>query len=229
MALCAAECSAKPRTGTQAASGLHCADSQTMIPPDCSGRSVQQAVSPGKHREVTVIAAPDVTRYRRASADHRVEHHHFSPHDACVYTRTGSGCQLYRHRLHTTQTGADAVLAQGINKLKHLNGQSCTKRFNRKMDWGSGCTFVRHGQPAQAVVAVDVHTGVIQHDVRTEPIQVRRQPLCQAPGMARTSNQVASNSGHHDPAMRAWRPKATQSTTSKQSVLWCWSAGITCW
>jgi len=39
-------------------------------------------------------------------------------------------------------------------------------------------TVVRHGQPPEAVVSVDVHAAVVQHDVRPKLIEVAGQPLC---------------------------------------------------
>jgi len=63
---------------------IHNATSQTMVTPDCGGRAVQQAVSPGEDRQVAVIAAAHVSRHGHSPAYDGVQHRHLPPHDACA-------------------------------------------------------------------------------------------------------------------------------------------------
>ena len=63
--------------------------------------------------------------------------------------------------------------------MYHLCWLACSEWSISQPD--HSLTVISHGQPSQAVVAVNVHAGIVQHDVRPEAVEVTGQPLRQTP------------------------------------------------
>ena len=146
---------------------------------------MQQAVSPGEHGQVTVVAAAHIPRHWYAPANDGVQHCHLSPHDACetyipLSAQNMLGARLSMQQVHIEPEQHWKPMAL-FNLRWHCGNWQPVRASAQRRTVTQRLTFVGHGQPAQAVVSVDVHAGIVQHNVWSELVQIARQPLCQAP------------------------------------------------